>query len=738
MFDPDFRPNPAMRKTLLAALIVSALAACSEPASDTTMAPKDAAATSPAAAPATPAAQTNPFLVQSTLPFQAPHFDLIKDEHYLPAFEEGMKQQRAEIDAIAANAEPATFANTIEAMERSGAVLYRTAKVFFNLTESTTNEAIQKVQAEVAPKLAQHQDAIYLDSALYARVKALYDSRATLALDAESTRLIERYNQNFVRGGATLGDADKAKLRALNEQLSTLQTRFSENLLKDTNASALVIDTEAELEGLSAGDIAAAAETAKERGLEGKWVIALQLPTGQPALTNLTNRSVRERLFKAASMRGNQGNAEDNNALIVEIAKLRAERAALLGAPNHAAYTLDAQMAQTPQRVLDMLTGLVPAARANAQAEATKLQAMIDSEKGGFALEPWDWAYYAEKVRKAEFDLDDAAVRPYFELERVLNDGVFFAANQLFGISARERKDIPVYHPDVRVFEILNADGSTLGLFYADYYARASKRGGAWMDSFVDQAGLLGTKPVVLNVLNVPKPPAGEPTLLSFDDTNTLFHEFGHALHGLLSNVRYPLLTGTNVPRDFVEFPSQWNENWTLDPTVLRNYAKHYQTGEPIPEALIQKIENASKFNQGFATVEYIAASLLDLEWHLQSADAAIANAQDFEKATLAKYGVDFAPVPPRYRSTYFMHIWPGGYGAGYYSYLWAEVLDADANAWFQANGGLKAENGARFRDLVLSRGDTKPQMDQYVEFTGREPAIEPLLKRRGLEQKGQ
>lgn len=725
-----------MRKTLLAALIISALAACSEPASDTTMAPKDAAAT--ATAPATPAAQANPLLVQSTLPFQAPHFDLIKDEHYAAAFEEGMKQQRAEIDAIAANSEPATFANTIEAMERSGAVLYRTAKVFFNLTESNTNEAIQKVQAEVAPKLAQHQDAIFLDSALYARVKALYDSRATLGLDAESTRLIERYNQNFVRGGATLGEADKAKLRALNEQLSTLQTRFSEYLLKDTNDSALVVDSEAELDGLSAGDIAAAAETAKERGLSGKWVIALQLPTGQPALTNLKNRTVRERLFKAASMRGNNGNAQDSNTLIVEIAKLRAERAELMGSANHAAFTLEAQMAQTPQRVLDMLTGLVPAARVNAEAEAAKLQAMIDAEKGGFTLEPWDWAYYAEKVRKAEFDLDDAAVRPYFELERVLNDGVFFAANQLFGITAKERKDLPVYHPDVRVFEILNADGSTLGLFYADYYARASKRGGAWMDSFVDQAGLLGTKPVVVNVLNIPKPPAGEPTLLSFDDTNTLFHEFGHALHGLLSNVRYPLLTGTNVPRDFVEFPSQWNENWTLDPIVLRNYAKHYQTGEPIPEELIKKIDNASKFNQGFATMEYLGAALLDLEWHLQGSATTIANAQDFEKATLAKYKVDFAPVPPRYRSTYFSHIWPGGYGAGYYSYLWAEVLDADANAWFQAQGGLKAENGARFRDLVLSRGDTKPQMDQFVEFAGREPDIAPLLKRRGLEQKPQ
>lgn len=724
-----------MRKTLLATLILAALAACSEPATDTqTMAPKDSATT--AATPADPAA-ANPFFAPSTLDFQAPHFDRIKDEHYLPAFEEGMKQHRAEIDAIAAQAEPATVVNTIEAMERSGALLFRVSKVFFNLTESTTNEAIQKVQAEVAPKLAQHQDAIFLDAKLFARVKALYDSRDTLGLDAETLRLVERYYQNFVRGGALLGEEQKTRLRQLNEQLSSLQTRFQEQLLKDTNDAALVVDSEAELAGLSAGDIASAAQTAKERGLDGKWVIALQLPTGQPALSSLENRSVRERLFKASLERGNRGNANDNNALIVEIAKLRAERAELFGFANHAAYTLDAQMAGTPARALDMLTGLVPAARANAEAEAAKLQATIDAEQGGFKLEPWDWAYYSEKVRKADYDLDDAAVRPYFELDRVLKDGVFFAANQLYGITAKERKDLPVYHPDVRVFEIYAADGSTIGLFYADYYARASKRGGAWMDSFVDQSGLLATKPVVVNVLNVPKPPEGQPTLLSFDDTNTLFHEFGHALHGLLSNVRYPLLSGTNTPRDFVEFPSQFNENWTLNPIVLRNYAKHHETGAPIPEELIAKIEKASQFNQGYATVEYLGASLLDLEWHLQGKDAVIANAQDFEKATLAKYGIDYAPVPPRYRSTYFAHIWPGGYGAGYYSYLWSEVLDADADAWFEEHGGLTAENGARFRDLVLSRGDTKPQMQQFVDFAGREPAIAPLLKRRGLDKQG-
>jgi len=724
-----------MRKTLLAALAISVLSACSEPTTDTSMAPKDAASTPAAAAPASDVSSQNPFFAESTLPFQAPHFDRIKDEHYAPAFEEGMKQHRAEIDAISASTEAPTLTNTIEAMERSGAVLYRVSKVFFNLTESNTNDTIQTVQAAVAPKLAQHQDNIYLDARLYARVHAIYEQRASLGLDPEALRLVERYEQNFVRGGATLGDEQKARLRELNEQLSTLQTRFQDNLMKDTNASALVVDSAEELDGLSAGDIAAAAEAAKERKLDGKWVIALQLPSGQPALTNLTNRSVRERLYKASTERGNQGNADDNNALIAQIAKLRAERAQLFGFPNHAAYTLDAQMAKTPEAALKILTGLAPAAMTNAKAEAAKMQALIDAEKGGFELAGWDWAYYAEKVRKAEFDLDDAALRPYFELDRVLSDGVFFAAGQLFGVTVKERKDLPVYHPDVRVFEVVGADGSTVGIFYADYFMRASKRGGAWMDSFVDQTSLLGTRPVVVNVLNIPKPPAGEPVLMSFDEANTLFHEFGHALHGLLSNVKYPLLTGTNVPRDFVEFPSQWNENWTLQSKVLRNYAKHNVTGEAIPEELINKIEKASTFNQGFATLEYLAAALLDIEWHLASTDTSPSNAQEFESATLAKYGVAYAPVPPRYRSTYFAHIWQGGYAAGYYSYLWAEVLDADAYRWFEEHDGLTAANGARFRDLVLSKGDTKPQMDQYIEFAGREPDIAPLLKRRGLVQ---
>jgi peptidyl-dipeptidase Dcp len=715
-----------MHRLLIAAAIAATLAACNEAPKDTAVPPKDVASAA--------AVVDNPFFAPSALPLQAPAFDKIDESHYLPAFEAGMREQRAEMAAIAALAEPPTFDNTIVAMERSGATLFRVSKVFFNLTESTTNDQIGEIQAKVAPLLAQHSDAIYLDAALYARVKSLFERRTELGLDAESQRLVERYRQNFVRAGAELSEADKAKVRAINEELSSLQTRFSDLLLKDANASALVLDAESDLDGLSSGDIAAAKEAAKERGLPDKWVLALQLPTGQPALAQLKNRAVRERLYRASIDRGNRGGDTDTNALLTRIASLRADKASLLGFANSAAYGLDAQMAKTPEAVLQMLTGMVPAAMKNADAEAAKMQALIDREGGGFQLAPWDWAYYAEKVRQAEYDLDDAAVRPYFELDRVLNDGVFYAANRLFGVTVKERKDLPVYHPDVRTFDVLDRNGEVIGLFYADYFARTSKRGGAWMDSFVDQSGLLGTKPVVVNVLNVPKPPAGEPVLLSFDDTNTLFHEFGHALHGLLSNVRYPLLSGTNVPRDYVEFPSQWNENWTLHPEVLKNYAKHYQTGEPIPAELVEKIDRASTFNQGFATVEYLSASLLDMAWHLLPAGQSVSDAQAFEREALDRYGVAHPAVPPRYRSTYFMHIWPGGYGAGYYSYLWSEVLDADAYQWFEQNGGLTAENGERFQRLILSRGDTAPQMQHYLEFAGREPAVDALLQRRGLQ----
>lgn len=717
---------PAMR-ILSISVALAALVACSEP-KETVVPPKDAAP-APAAV-----AESNPFFAPSTLALQAPAFDQIEPAHFLPAFERGMAEQLREIAAIASDPAAPSFDNTIVAMEKSGALLFRVSKVFFNLTESNTSDAIGEIQTEVAPKLAAHSDAIYLNAELYARVKALFEARAELGLDAESMRLLERYRQNFVRAGAELSESDKTKVRALNEELSTLQTRFSELSHKDANALALVLDSEAELDGLSSGDIAAAKAAAVERGQPDKWVLALQLPTGQPALAQLKDRSVRERLYRAAIARGNRGDDNDTNTLLARIAQVRADKAALLGFSNSAAYGLDAQMAKTPEAVIDMLTGMVPAAMRNANAEAAKMQALIDQSGGGFKLEAWDWAFYAEAVRKAEYDLDDAAVRPYFELDRVLKDGVFYAAARLFGVTLKERTDLPVYHPDVRVFDVYDATGTQIGLFYADYYARPSKRGGAWMDSFVDQSGLLGTKAVVVNVLNIPKPPAGQPTLLSFDDTNTLFHEFGHALHGLLSNVRYPLLSGTNVPRDYVEFPSQWFENWTLHPEVLKNYAKHHETGEPIPAKLVAKIDRASAFNQGFATVEYLGASLLDMAWHMLPPGPPIADPQAFEKDTLARFGIDHPAIPPRYRSTYFLHIWPGGYGAGYYSYLWSEVLDADAYRWFEENGGLTAENGERFARLILSRGDTAPQMQHYIEFAGREPSVDALLKRRGLQ----
>jgi peptidyl-dipeptidase Dcp len=604
------------------------------------------------------------------------------------------------------------------------------SKVFFNLTESNTNDTIQAVQADVAPKLAAHQDNILLDPALFARIEALQAASATL--DAEQQRLVERWHKAFVRAGARLSDADKAAIRKLNEEQSTLVTRFQENLLKATNAGAVVVDDVARLAGLSDAQISAAAEAAKARALDGKWLLTLQNTTRQPVTAALSDRALRQAVWEASANRGMGGDA-DNGAIVIRLAALRAERAKLLGYPDWASYALDDQMAKTPDAVLAMLTELAPKVVANARAEAAEIQKLIDAEGGGYTVAPWDWDYYAEQVRAARYALDDAAIKPYFELERVLVDGVFFAMNRQYGISFRERKDLPVYHPDVRVFDVLDADGSQLGLFYADYYARDAKRGGAWMDTFVDQSGLMGTKPVVVNVLNIAKPAAGQPTLLSFDEVTTLFHEMGHAVHGLFSDVRYPLLSGTNVPRDFVEFPSQFQEDWALDPAVLANYAKHWQSGEPIPAELITKIIDARGFNQGFDTLEYVGASLLDLAWHQLPAGETVTDVQAFEDAVRAKYSIDFAPVPPRYRSTYFAHVFPGGYSAGYYAYLWSEVLAADAFAYMGSQGGLTRDNGARFRDAILSRGGTKEAMQLYVDWRGAEPGTEAFLARRGI-----
>jgi peptidyl-dipeptidase Dcp len=680
-------------------------------------------------------AATNPFFDESPLPFQAPPFDKIKDEDYQPALEEGMKRQLVEIEAIANSNEPPTFANTIEAMERSGALLTRVAKVFFALTQADTNPTLQKVEEDETPKLAEHQDKIYLNSKLFARVKSIYDRRTSLRLDAESKYLVERYYKDFVRAGALLSEAAKTRLSALNQEEAKLTTDFRNKALADTNDSAVVVDDKSQLEGLSDADIAAAADLAKERGLEGKYVIALQNTTRQPIVTFMKNRALRERVLKASSERGSHGGANDTRAIVTRLAQLRAEKAKMLGYADYAVYSLDDQMAKTPRNAEKLLTDLVPAATAKARAEAVELQKMADAEGGNFRVGPADWEYYAEKVRKAQYDLDESQTKPYFLLDRVLRDGVFFAANKLYGLTFKERTDIPVYNHDVRVFEVFDADGSSLALFYTDYFQRPSKSGGAWEDVFVDQNGLTGTKPVVYNVTNFQKPSAGQPALLSWGDVVAMFHEFGHALHAMLSHTKYPTFSGTSVPRDFVEFPSQFNEHWASEPAVFANYAKHYQTGEPMPQALVEKIKRARTFNQGYNTTEYVAASLLDLAWHTIQPGAPVQDVGTFEPAALKRFGVDLPQVPPRYHTTYFSHIWGGGYSAGYYAYLWSEVLDHDAFYWFKEHGGLTRRNGQRFREMVLSRGGTQDSAALFRAFRGRDPVVEPLLIERGLKE---
>jgi peptidyl-dipeptidase Dcp len=674
---------------------------------------------------------TNPFFSESTLPYHAPPFDKIKDTDYAPAIEEGMKDQLAEVEKIANDSAPPTFANTFEALERSGALLTRVTKVFFNLTTSNTSDALQKIKSDEAPKLAAHSDTIYLNPKLFARVKAVYDKRDSLKLDPESKFLVERYYKTFVRSGALLSEADKETLRGLNQEEAKLTTKFEDDILAETNNGAVIIDNKADLDGLSEAGIAAAAERAKELKLDGKWVLALQNTTQQPALTFLKNRAVRERLFNASVNRANHGGENDTKAIVARLAQLRAQRAKLLGYPNHATFSLDDQMAKTPQNAEQLLTGIVPAATAKARAEAARMQKIIDAEKGGFTLGPQDWEYYSEKVRKAEYDLDESQIKPYFELDRVLHDGVFFAANKLYGITFKERKDLPVYNPDVRVFEVFDTNGKSLALFYADYFQRANKDGGAWQDSFVDQSNLLGTRPVVVNVCNFTKPSPGQPALISFDDVTTMFHEFGHALHAMFSNIKYPTLGG--VSRDFVEFPSQFNEHWALDPTVLANYAKHYQTGKPMPQDLVDKIKRSRTFNQGYDVTEYVAAALLDMAWHSLPADAPQQEVNKFEADALKRYQIDLPQVPPRYHTTYFSHIWDGGYSAGYYAYLWSEVLDDDAFYWFKEHGGLTRANGQRFRELVLSKGGTQDVATTFRNFRGRDPIVEPLLEERGL-----
>ncbi|TDD70702.1 M3 family peptidase [Jiangella aurantiaca] len=672
----------------------------------------------------------NPFFAISELPYRLPPFERIETAHYRPAFERGMSEQLAEVEAIATNPEPPTFENTVVALERSGQLLQRVAAVFFNQASSDADEEIQAIQAEVSPKLAAHSDAIHLDDRLFARIEAVLPSADEL--DPESRRLLERYHLDFVRAGAGLTAEQQARLREINEELSALETKFQNDLLADTNASAVVVDDAAQLAGLSADAVTAAAEAARERGLEGKYVITLVLPSGQPVLTSLTDRTLRERIHRASVSRGANGNEHDTRATAVRLATLRAERAALFGHPDHATYVLEDRTAKTPAAVHDMLGKLTPAAVANAHAEAAKLQEAIGDE---FELRAWDWAHYSDKVRRQTYDIDAAQLRPYFELDRVLRDGVFYAAGKLYGLSFTERPDLVAYHPDARVFEVFDEDGSGLGLFIGDFFTRDSKRGGAWMNSFVDQSKLLGTKPVVVNNLNIVKPPAGEPALLTFDEVNTMFHEFGHALHGLFSDVTYPTFSGTSVLRDFVEFPSQVNEMWAVWPEVLANYAVHHETGEPLPQELVQRLLDSQIWGEGFATTEYLAATLLDLAWHEIAPGTVVDDPLAFEAEALSQAGVALESVPPRYRTSYFAHIFAGGYSAGYYSYIWSEVLDADTVEWFKENGGLVRPNGDHFRRELLSRGGSVDAMEAFRTFRGRDPQIEPLLVRRGLTQ---
>ena len=670
-------------------------------------------------------AQTNPFFTESTLPFHAPPFDKIHDADYQPAIEEGMKQHLAEIEAIENDPALPTFANTIEAMEKSGRLLGRVQRVFSGMSQANTNPTIQKVQSEEAQKLAAHRDAIYLNPKLFARVKAVYETRASL--NPEQKHLVERTYKDFVRSGALLSDAEKEKLRALNKEQSKLTTDFRKRVLADTNASALVIDDVKELDGLPQADIDAAAEAAKSRNLAGKWVLALQNTTQQPQQTYLKNRAVRERLFRASSLRGNHGGENDTTAIVTRLAQLRAERAKLLGYPSFAAYELEENMAKGPHNAIKLMTDMVPATVEKTHGEAARMQKLAPEP-----LQPWDWQFYAEELRKKEYDLDEAQVRPYFEIDRVLRDGVFYAATKLYGITFKKRHDLPVYQADVRVFDVIDADGKPLAIFYFDPFARSNKAGGAWTSTFVGQSKLLGTKTVNYNVENFPKPAPGQPALLTFGEVTTMFHEFGHALHGMFSNVTYPTSGGT--PRDWVEFPSQFNEHWALEPSVFANYARHYKTGDPMPKELVAKLQKSRTFNQGYATAEYLEAALLDQAWH--ALPAAAPQQQDvdaFEQATLMAFRIHVAEVPPRYRTTYFSHIWAGGYEAGYYAYIWSEVLARDTGQWFTSHGGLTRENGNRFRDLVLSRGRTKEPRVLFERFYGGPPQIGPLLEYRGL-----
>ncbi|MCS6211167.1 M3 family metallopeptidase [Shewanella baltica] len=712
-----------MRKSVITTAVAAALllGACSDKPAASANEAKNAVATQTAAK----AQATNVLLSKSPLQDQAPQFNLIHTADYAPAFEQGIKAHDAEIAAIVNNKQAASFDNTILAMETSGELLTRVSRTFFNLAGLISDDDFQKTEADLAPKLSAHRDNIYLDPTLFARVEAVYQQKSSL--NAEDQRLVEYYYEQFVRAGAKLSAEDKAKMRDFNAELATLATDFSQNSLKSFKDDVIVVTDKAQLAGLSDSEIATLAAAAKAAGKEG-YLITLVNTTRQPVLSSLSNRELRQKVWETSAHRA----VATNGPLIVKMAQIRAKKANLLGFDTWASYAVADQMAKTPAAVYEILDDLAPKALARAKVEAADIQAEIKKAGGDFELQPWDWAYYADKVRKEKYDLDESSIKPYFEFNTVLQDGLFFAMHKLYGISLKPRTDLPVWNPDVLAFEVFDKDNSSIGLFYLDPYAREGKGGGAWMDEFVTQSGLLGTKPVVYNALNIPKPADG-PTLMTFDEVTTMFHEMGHAVHGLFSQVKYPSVAGTSTARDFVEFPSQVNEDWNIDPAVIANYAKHYKTGEPIPKALLDKILASNKFGQGFDTVEYLSAALLDMEWHSISADTQISDVEKFEHQVLAKHGLDFAPIPPRYKSSYFSHAFSGGYSAGYYAYLWTEVFAADAFAYMGEHGGLKADNGDKFRKEVLSKGNSEDLMQDYIHFTGKKPTTDALLKRRGL-----
>lgn len=671
----------------------------------------------------------NPLMRKSTLQYEAPEFDKIKDEHFKPAFDYGLKKHSEEIEAIANNPAKPTFENTIEALEKSGEVLRRAQIIFYNLTGSNTNPKLQKLEEEYAPIFSAHSDNIYLNDKLYQRIKAI----STTGLDAESKRLYEVYLQNFEIAGAALSPEKKKELKQINQELATLSTQFSSKLLEARKQGGLLISDVKELDGLSQDEIAATQSDAKSAGQEGKYLLALQNTTQQPLLQNLKNRNTRQKLFEASWLRAEKGDANDTRETIQKLVSLRLKKAQLLGKKNFAEWKLQDQMAKTPEAAFNLMKQIAKPSVETAKREEAEIQKLIDAQKGGFKVEPWDWNYYSEQVRKAKYDLDENQIKPYFEVTTVLEKGVFYAAEKFYGITFKKRPDLPVYHPDVVAYEVFDKDGKSIAIYYLDFYTRTSKSGGAWMSNFVEQSYLLGTKPVIVNCFNYQKPASGKPSLISFDDVETMFHEFGHSLHGMFASQKYPTLSGTNVPRDFVEFPSQINEHFALEPEILKNYALHYETQQPIPQELVEKIKKANNFNQGYMTTELVSAAMNDMEWHTITDLSQLKPVIEFEKDALAKNGFTVKAVPPRYHGPYFAHIFGGGYSAGYYAYLWAETLDQDAWEWIKENGGITRENGDRFRKYILSIGNSEDLNQAYREFTGRNPNIQPLLRSRGF-----